>query len=373
MILSYITEARRIFGRRLKIIFTGVKQYGGDDIQICRRIIENCYNKESGYFMTSCGHFSEFYARDFGWTAKALVRLGYKERVQKTLDYALDIYKKHGSIEQTIDPKGKPFTYPAKYSPDALTFIIRSIRHCRPNALIEKYKDFLNREIEKYYELVIEKDTGLVRRDISFNSMKDYSERFSSCHDNVVTGILSETLKKYRVLYNPFKKYNYPRLIMDHFWTGRYFLDDLSGDKTICGDAQVLPFWSKMINDREILLQVVKTIREVGLDKPFPLKFTLGRAKNQKMIKEEFFAGNYQRDSVWPHIGMMYIDIVRKLYPDLAIFYLDQYRNVIKEYSNFLEVFDCDGKPFKNMWFYSDESMIWAANYLYLKMKLLPS
>lgn len=372
MILSYFTEARRIFGRRLKIIFTGVKEYEGNDTQICRRIIEDCYNKRKGYFMTSSGHFSEFYARDFGWTAKSLVRLGYKDQVRKTLDYALGIYRKHGAVEQTIDPKGKPFTYPEKYSPDALAFIIRSIRRCRPNNLIDKYKDFLNSEIDKYYELVIEKDTGLVRRDISFNSMKDYSERLSSCHDNVLTGILSETLRRYRVLHNPFRKYNYPKLIMDNFWTGRYFLDDLSGDKTVCGDAQVLPFWSKLITDRNILRQIILTIREVGLDKPFPLKFTRGRAKSQKMVKEEFFAGNYQRDAVWPHIGMMYIDIVRKLYPDLAIFYLNQYRNIINENSNFLEVFDSEGKPFRNIWFYTDESMIWAANYLYLKTRLLP-
>ncbi len=370
MIFSYVSEARRIFARRLKIIFTGVKEYDGDDVQICRNIIDDCWNEDKEYFMTSSGHFSEFYARDFGWGAKSLVRMGYKEKVVKTLDYALGIYRKHGAIEQTIDPKGRPFTYPEKYSPDALAFLIRSIRRCRPNELIDKYKHLLNWEIEKYYDLVIEKDTGLVRRDRSFNSMKDYSERLSSCHDNVMTGILSEMLSRIKVLHNPFKKYNYPKLIMEHFWTGEYFLDDLSGDTTICGDAQVLPFWSKLIQDRDILRRTVQTVREVELDKPFPLKFTRSKVKNQKMIKEEIFAGDYQRTAIWPHIGMMYIDIVRRLYPDLAVFYLNQYKNLIEEHGNFLEVFTQDGKPFKNMWFYTDESMIWAANYLYLKKKL---
>ncbi|MBN2134248.1 MAG: hypothetical protein JW737_00810 [Acidobacteria bacterium] len=371
MILSYFNEAKRIFKRRLKVLFTGIKDYDGDDEIICHSILADCYNTEKNYFMVSSGHFSEFYARDFGWCAKSLVRLGYKEQVINTLDYALGVYKQFGSIESTIDPGGKPFTYPEKYSPDALAFIIRSIHRSRPNNLLDKYKNLLNWEIEKYYETVVDKDTGLVRRDADFGSMKDYSVRISSCYDNVMTGILADMLKRIRVLYNPFKKHNYTNLIIDNFWTGDYFLDDLSGDKTICGDSNVMPFWGRVVLDKKMIRKMIETVRSEGLDRPFPLKFTAKRLRSKKMIREEFFAGDYQRDAIWPHIGMMYIDVVRQVDDYLARFYMNQYQEIIMRYRNFLEVYTSSGKPFQNLWFYTDESMLWAANYLYLRGKIL--
>jgi len=368
--MVYLSEALRILLRKFKVKFRGIKKYEDNDESICTRIIRDCYNKEDNYFMTSNGHFSEFYARDFGWCVQALLRLGYREEVINTLDYALRTYKRQGRIEQIISPEHRAFTFPHKYSPDALAFIIRSLKLARAKKLIQKHRVFLNQEIKRYYNTVIDRVTGLVRKDKSFSSMRDYAIRQSSCYDNVMTGVLANDLKELRVLDNPFKKYDYKKLLIDNFWTGTYFLDDLSGNKIICGDANVLPFWSGLIKDKKMLRRAVKSIRREGLDKPFPLKYTSKRFKEQKMINIEFIAGDYERDAIWAHIGMMFIEMVSMIDKELAEKYLNQYTQQIKKHKNFLEVYDRNGRPFKTWFYYADEGMLWAANYLYLKKKL---
>ncbi|KYK27336.1 hypothetical protein AYK26_03700 [Euryarchaeota archaeon SM23-78] len=371
MIGLLLAEAVRIFSRNIKVKLVGMKKYSGSDEDICNQIIKECYNKKKGYFMISNGHFCEFYARDFGWCVESLLNLGYRKEVLNTLGYALRTFEKYGRIEQSINPQGKPFTFPNKYSPDALAFIIRSLRLAKARELVKKYKKFLNKEIKRYYELVIDKETGLASMDKHFSSMKDYSFRQSSCYDNVMTGMLTSDLKKIKDLVNPFKKFDYQRLMIDNFWTGSYFLDDLSGLKIICGDANVLPFWSGLITDKEMLRKAVNSIRKEGLDKPFPLKYTSKRFEEQRMIAKEILAGDYERDAVWAHMGLMYIEVVNMVNKKLAKYYLEQYKEQIEKHRNFLEVYDTNGKPFRTLFYYSDGGMLWAANYLYLKRKVI--
>jgi len=366
-VLRYVPEARRIFFRRLKVLFNGVQRYEGPDVDICRSIIDDCYNKEKEYFMTSNGHFCEFYVRDFGWSVESLLKLGYGERVRKTLEYVMETFEDYGSIEQVIDPYGRPFTYPLNYSPDAVSFLIRSLNLADSIDLIERHKDLLNRELINCFKMVVDKRTGLVRRDRAFVSMKDYSLRVSSCYDNVMIGMLSEDLKEIGILENPFARCDYRKLLIENFWTGEYFLDDLSKHQIICGDANVIPFWTSLIKRRDMLRKAMYTIMQEGLANPFPLRFTDKRYNEQKMVWEEFFAGDYQRSAIWPHIGMMFIDLMRKIDIDYARNYLGRYQKLIEKYRNFLEVYNRKGKPFSTVWFYTDESMIWAANYLYLK------
>jgi len=370
--LIILSEAARIFFRGVRVRFTGVKRYRGSAESISRQIIHACFDQKKKYFRVSGdnAHFCEFYARDFGWCTESLLSLGYYKEVISTLDYALDIFQRHGKIEQSISPAGKPFTFPSsKYSPDALAFLVRSLRLAGNHLLVKKYRDFLNHEVKRYFELVIDKKTGLVRSDRSFSSMKDYSVRQSSCYDNVMTAMLCEDLEALGLI-NPFKRGDYHRLIIKHFWNSNYFLDDLSGSKLVCGDANVLPFWSGIIKDHAVLKKAIASIRKAGLDNPFPLKYTRRKFSEQKMIAKEFFAGDYERDAIWPHVGLMYIKIVSAVDKRLARRYLSQYERQILLHKNFLEVYDRNGKPFKNLFFHADEGMLWVANYLSLRKEL---
>jgi len=361
--------------RRIRVLFKGLKQYPGNADDIAKQIIKDCYNKEKDYFMVSSpnGHFNEFYCRDFGWCTEALLKLGYRNEVINTLEYALKIFDNHGRIEQSINPSGKPFTFPDKYSPDALAFLVRSLKLAKAFDLIKKYKSFLNNEIKRYYVLVIDESTGLVRKDKTFSSMKDHALRQSSCYDNVITGMLSNDLHEIKILNNPFKKYDYRKIIIDDFWNEDrgYFLDDLSGNKIICGDANVIPFWSGLIDDKSMLKKTINTLRKNGLDKPLPLKYAGKKYKEHEMISEEVLASGYERETAWAHVGLMYIKIVLKADKKLAKEYLEQYRKKIEKYHTFIELYSPDGKPFKTLLYYADESMLWAANYLYLKKQII--
>lgn len=378
MKMIYLSGYWRMLVRRVRIFFSGIRRYDGDSSSIGRQIIDDCYNGEKDYFMVSSGHYREFYARDFGWCVESLLSLGERDRVLKTLSYVLAVFEKHGRIEQSIDPAGKPFTFPEADFSDALPFIIHALRLSKAGKIIKKHGKFLNREIVRYFEGVIDGSTGLVRKDVHISSMKDYALRQSSCYDNSLAGMLANDLSALSSsgvpgaisLVNPFRKYDYSDILIRNFWTGEHFLDDLSGSRTICGDANTLPFWTGVIRDKAMLRKAMRSVQNEGLDDPFPLKYTRDRFREQKMISTEFLAGNYERDTIWTHVGLMYIKVVAQVDKDLARRYMVKYEKKMLLHRNFLEVYDRRGRPFQTIAYYTDESMLWVANYLTLKKSL---
>jgi len=357
--LTHLSEAWRIFNRSIRVKREGINKYNGNADEICRQIIKDCWNGK--YFQTSNGHFCEFYIRDFGWCADSLIKLGYKDKVKKTIAYTLGVYSKQG-LKTTITPKRKAVDIFA-YAPDSLAFLIRSLRVLGDKNLIKKYKDFLKIETQKYFDLVLDKENGLVRKDRFFSSIKDEALRKSSLYNNIMTAMLSNELNKLR-LWNPFKKFNFKKIIKTNFWTGDYFLDDLSGNKHIAGDANIIPFWTDVFDERKMLNLCIDKIQLEGLDKPFPLRYTKEIPKNFNFVN--WFVPNYEGNTVWMHIGLMYIEIIKRIDKNKAKGYLNKYTRLIEKNRNFLEVFNPDATPFKSFFYYADEGMLWAANYLTL-------
>ena len=132
---THLVQAFRIFGKSVKRRLKGTGRYNGNAEQICRQIVEKCWNGK--YYLTSTGHFCEFYCRDFGWSAESLIKLGHEDRVEKTLDYVLDIFSRKGGIKTTITPWGKPIDV-YHYSPDSLAFLLRTISLLKSKKIAEK-------------------------------------------------------------------------------------------------------------------------------------------------------------------------------------------------------------------------------------------
>ena len=81
--MGILSETTKMLKRRGKLYFSKPKEYKGSYQEISKKIIKSCYDAKKGYFRVSSGHFTCFYARDFGWCAESLIKLGYKKEVIK--------------------------------------------------------------------------------------------------------------------------------------------------------------------------------------------------------------------------------------------------------------------------------------------------
>lgn len=364
MKLIFVSEGLRMFKRKLRVESKGFNKYADSVKNICHKIIIDCYDSKNDYFKTSNGHFSEYWGRDFGLCVRALKNLGFQKEIENTLSYALNIFEKNKTLTTTISPNYKPFNFP-NYAPDTLAFTLHSLITTNNKKLISKYKSFLESEARKYFEIVINKKTGLVKNK-HFSSMKDHAIRVSSCYDNVMSAWISKNLNTLN-FNNPLKDYNFKRIIKDNFWNGDYFIDDLSGGKLLTGDANVFPFWTGIFNSKKMLKSAIKSLQNKNLDKPFPLKYSL---EKPKVVWYDLFAKDYEFRNIWPIIGYPFIEIVSKLDIKQAKLYLNQYSEQIIKHKTFLEVYDFNGKPFKTFFYYSDEAMLWASMHLNLLKEL---
>ena len=357
-IINHITEGSRISYLSLKNrIFP--KKYHGTAEDICKQIVKDCWNGR--YFQTSTENFRQFWTRDFFWVTKSLLQLGYKEEVQKTLRYAINHFRVANKITTTLTPRGNAYDFPT-YAVDSLPCLIHSMKLAKFNYY--DYHEFLNKEIKKFAEKVIDPKTGLVKPKEHFSSLKDFAVRNSSCYDNCMVALLAKDLKVMK-LDNPFLRYDYPQLIKENFWNGKYFYDDMNKENYVAGDANLFPFVLGIIHDDEMMKSAAKAITDAKLDQPFPLKYTQSREKIN-FIWRELLLKDYESNSIWLHMGPLYIKLIERLDKNKAAEMKEGYKNLIEKHKNFLEVLTADGQPYQTTFYYRDSGMLWAANYLTL-------
>jgi hypothetical protein len=362
--LRQLSDASRIFLRAIKFRFTGFKKYSGDSEQICYSIIEDCYDSKNNYFRTSAGHFCQFYSRDFGMCCESLIALGYKKRVVQTLRYALTIFEQEGKITTHITTSGKAVDFPTN-SPESASYMLNSVLLTKDKKLLSDYKDFFKKIADDVYSNYLDKNTGLLRFDINFSSMKDHSLRISDCYNNCLLGLFANNLKKASIR-SELSKYDYSKIIVNNFWNGSYFIEDLSGKEIISGDANTFPFWTGLVNDKKMFNLCVKAMQKKGLDEPWPLKYT-ALDDVSKLNFGDFLAPGYERDTLWMHLGLCYLTVVKKYDSKLFKKYLEQYESLIVLHKNFLEVYFPNKKPFNRLFYVCDESMLWCSIFLDLK------
>jgi hypothetical protein len=346
-----------MLARSIHVRKHGFQSYPGDARQICRQIVDACWNGE--FFQTSAGHFAEFWTRDFGWCIDSLLELGHRQKVLKTLDYALAQFSKAGKITTTINPNHQPFDFP-RFAPDSLPFLMRALNAAKAKSLMEKHRKFLQSQADDYAVRVIDPKTKLVRKE-KFSSMKDGVYRKSSAYDTAMVGMLANEMVTAKIAHSlPDMR----KALIKHYWTGDYFLDDLSGKKHIAGDAQLFPFWTGVITDKSIMRKAFGSVRKAGLDKPFPLKYTAERMPAD-VLAQRIFAPNYEGNTIWAHMGLLYIAKLKEIDKDYARVCVSWHRDLVERYGTFLEVYEPDGRsPYRSPFYVADEGMLWAANLL---------
>lgn len=354
---NILAEGLRMMQRRRQ--FKGFTAYKGTDKQICKAIINTCFDKETHYFTTSAGHFRQFYMRDFSYCTPALMRLGHRKEVHQTLQYALSIFSRHNMITTHITPDDRPvnaFGYPA----DSLPLLLFALHHAEAYDLIEVYKPFLNEQVLTYKERVLDSD-GFVKRKTYFSSIKDGYKRNSSCYDNSCVALLQQEARILK-LRNPFTKDH--KQILLTFWNGHYFHDDLNKKDYVAGDANTFPFYFNIITDSDMRTKAIKAIQKEKLDLPLPLKYTNFRDKKKEIWQQRIFSPNYEGTTVWLHLGLAYLYVVAGHDKKLLKKYLCEMKNLIEKHKTFPEVLNPDGTPYHSAVYYCDEGMLWAAMYL---------
>jgi len=367
MKLIYFSEGWRILKRSIDVRMNGTYRFRGNAQEICEKAVDRCWNAQHKFFQTSSGHFNQFWTRDFGFCAEALANLGYKGNLISTLKYALGIFSGRNKITTTITPGHYPYDMP-KLSADSLPLLVRAVKYTDPNLLAE-YESFFLSQINHYFDEVFDKSTCLVRADTYFSSIKDYTKRRSSAYDNCMLAMLKNDLRELD-FYNPFSDFDIKSAIEKNLWNGRYFYEDLDRKNIVTGDANVFPFWTGVFDDKKMFNSCLREIKKSRLDRPFPLRYSRFREKTSDTTIYELLAGDYERDTIWAHLGMCFLEALKmfSMKKDLKK-YTGQYAKIIEQNSNFLEVFDSHGEPFKTLVYHADEGMLWAGMYLNLAGK----
>lgn len=358
--IAVAKEGVRILKHSIACRRHGPRRYKGDAQKICKQIVDNCWN--GTIFRTSLNNYPIFYARDFGMCVDSLLQIGYKEEVKKTLYHCMEAYANAGKITQQIN--GEPFSFPNCEQPDAYAFLLHALQALNDKKLIKKYETFLKEQLQAFL-LRVENADGSIKN-IRMAGMRDHAIRQASCYD--ATMVAAVHTYGYRLKLLPEPKHNYQKLLEQMYWTGTYFKDDINNGGAT-GDANVVPFWFDIV-DRKLWKTTLQTMRQRKLDKPLPLRYEPHVNKEREMIWVDALTDGWEHDTVWLHLGNLFLQVVARHDKKLAMKYLEQHRKLIEKLHHYPEVLTKEGKPHSSWFFHSDDSMLWAANYLALSQTL---
>jgi hypothetical protein len=342
----------------------GPRRYPGGAQEICQQIVEACYHRQKRYFMTSPTTYAEFWARDFGRAAPALLGLGYQRHVEETYDYALRTYASQQHFSLVISPQGKLWDFPS-YAPDGLAFFLDGLRVLDDSLLIRRYRTFLEQQIRRFFQRVIDPASGMVRPDKHFSEAQDYVIRHSSCYSNVMCYLVQQNASALG-LHHPLAEYDYPALIVERFGQEDFFFDDLNYRPYVSADAAILPFWSGLLSftpeNQARWAKVLARLDAEGLNHPLPTRYGNCREKNRPMIFIERF-NRWQRDAVWTCLGLHFLEVLQRWSPPRFTQELARYQQLIEKLHYFPEILDAKtGNLFRSPFYVADDSMLWAAN-----------
>ena len=327
-------------------------------------------------------------------SVKGLIQAGHKHRCSQTLAWALNKYRSSGRITVAITPSGRPFDFPNAYSPDSVAYIFFSLALLQDHLLINQHRDFLQQEINRFFTQAVDPLTGLARRKTHFGGMKDYAIRDASCYDSTMIAVMAKAVYNLKGFDNPFADFNFKKIILDTYWKGSYFIDDLRADylhvdnfgvnnlridnlrissisnlrtrkdkahQEPTGDANVYPFLLGIITDTSKLKMALRTIQEKGLSFPFPMKYETGTIQTKQLWFEQFVP-NWERTAYWSNLATGYLALLKRTNKNQYETARKKLCTIIERHGTLFECYTPDGNPYLSRWYHADEGMLWAAN-----------
>ncbi|MFH1408503.1 MAG: hypothetical protein ABIH34_01215 [Nanoarchaeota archaeon] len=98
----------------------------------------------------------------------------------------------------------------------------------------------------------------------------------------------------------------------DYAFFGEGFVHDISPNAQLAGDSNTFPHWCELSTKAK---KSIDCIRNLGLDQPMPLLY-YNSPVNENAYN--LFAQGYESSkSIWLHLGLAYLDVVKKHQPKL--------------------------------------------------------
>lgn len=344
----------RVFWRRRQ---GAIQRFQGSAEAICRQIIEVCWNGR--YLQTGLGNYLELWVRDLGVCTAALCRIGARDRARASWVWALDRFARTGRITTTITQGGRPVNFPFE-SHDALPWILHALCALGDRALLEKYRPFLESQIQQYAETIVDTATGALRR--AFAGIRDLVRYQASAYNTVMLGMLSRDLQILG-LPNPFRAFDYGAILLQRFWTGTHFRADAIGDH-FSSEANLFPFWTGLVDDAARWGKIHRTFHALGLTLQYPVRYAPEMHVFSARWDQTFILRNYQGTTIWTWLGAIYLQLAKRYGSPGRAKEEDAFRSMIERYGTFPEVLNPDGSWYRTTFYSSDEGMLWAALYL---------
>lgn len=358
---AYLGSSARILRRRL----SGPRRFPGDARSICRSVGDACWT--GTYLAASAGHFRQFWVRDLGFSAAALVRLGVGDRVRASLAWALDTWARTGRVTTTIFG-GRRSGRPADVytmGVDSLPLLLYALRTVDGGDLVQCHAGWLGPELRRYGEAVLDPSTGLVRDDRRFSTHRDTVRTRSNAYANAMVALLEHTLDETGWLAPSPVPPGAAARFRSAFRRDGAIIDRRDGDE-ITGDATVIPFHLGILGPDDGLREALRAADTAGLAGPIPLRYASRRDPRLEDPVQRLFVPDYQGTAIWTSLGAMYLALLWSVDRAAAEPAIEAYVRLIERDGTVWEVLDGGDprlRPYRGRLglFMADEGMLWSA------------
>ena len=347
---------RRLLGR-------GFKRYAGSVLEVCRQIVEDNWN--GTYFGCGTGNHTIVYLRDLSISARALVNTGFKRELQASLRFMLDRFRRSGKITTTIDEFGIAYNT-FEYASDSVPLALHALRVSESWDTVRQHREFLSREILRFYRNVVHKGSGLAKVSRTFSTAKDNHKRPGSTYDNMSILLLDRELDAFASvglgLRNPLKRYEgLEARVIEDSWTGSFFRDYPGAGDYVAADANTFPYFWGAVTDKAMMQSSMRAIQGAGLDRPIPLRWTAVPVEKTRNNLTRLFAPNYQGNSCWTLLGGVYLRVLEMAEDQAFEETAKLYHDLIDRERTCLELYHPGGMPYETLFYRTDEGMLWSA------------
>lgn len=357
-----IGTLRALYRQIINRYFGKIERFDGNAQQVGEQIIERVWQGE--FYRTSLGHFDFFWMRDFGTVAHSLTHIGHKDRVQRTLNWALMNFMKSNHVTQCIDHAGNAFNQPARKSVDALPWLLHSIV-VSDYRLRPMERRFLNERLAHYTEVYLTPE-GDLKKGVRFAELRDAVNYDRSAYAIALIARMSVCVKELDLHFG-FTVETYQKILKEHYWNGTFFKADRVTN-VYSSESALMPFFHDIITDKNMVDATMDYIAQRKLNKPYPLQYGEHSDKfHYRFTMNNTIMPQYTGNTLWTWHATFYLHILKHYkHTDYRENY-DKFTELIERHGTYPELVNHDGSWYKAPFYMADPGMIWIALYMELE------